>query len=441
MGSTSRGTRLWTVLKTLLIAIGVMMIPIGIIAGVISFIFFSVSNQLGDHVPDTGHLVGEALSPSLPKWSPAGEFIVFGYANGLFRVTTDGSQLIPLSKNSSEDPRDISRSPSISSNDSRIAFEAFKHKGTFPWSSEYKWEIVTTTPDTSNRRRLAESLGFDLSPVWSPDGSQIAFISNRLFEGEAYEGIYKIYTMAPDGSNVNRLTQFPGASYISPPVWSPDGQGIAFVSHPNSRTREGRLYATQLHNPELAELSDTVSQPTWSPDSKRIAFLKPDGPTADLYVTQSDGSGTAELLELDVYVGTHFWNVDWAPDGTQLLLSGGSLVIVVNSDGTGMRRLANLSLGHVGLHASWSREASKIAVYAPIGNSDVARGLDAILFTMEPDGSDRRVLARFQPSEEYGGIGTIVAGRGSAFPTGIERPINAAPKHVTPTATPGQIER
>jgi TolB protein len=61
----------------------------------------------------------------------------------------------------------------------------------------------------------------DYWPVWSPDGSQIAFRSYRDGDGE-------VYTMSADGTGPRRLTNSPGQDFAV--SWSPDGSKIAFTS-------------------------------------------------------------------------------------------------------------------------------------------------------------------------------------------------------------------
>lgn len=60
----------------------------------------------------------------------------------------------------------------------------------------------------------------DYSPRWSPDGSQILFISNRAENME-------IFSMNPDGSEITQVTD--GADPVSGAAWSPDGEQIVFV--------------------------------------------------------------------------------------------------------------------------------------------------------------------------------------------------------------------
>jgi TolB protein len=76
--------------------------------------------------------------------------------------------------------------------------------------------------DGSDQVRLTNSPSYDLDPVWSPDGEKIAFITNRL-------GFFDIFVMNADGSDMRQLTHTPSIDMA--PVWSPDGEkGFSF--HP-----------------------------------------------------------------------------------------------------------------------------------------------------------------------------------------------------------------
>jgi Tol biopolymer transport system component len=77
-------------------------------------------------------------------------------------------------------------------------------------------EMYTMQPDGSDIQRLTNNQWEDREPAWSPDRSQIAFASNR-------EGGWGIYTMNEDGSNQRRITPG-GGSYYDSPAWSPGGQ-------------------------------------------------------------------------------------------------------------------------------------------------------------------------------------------------------------------------
>ncbi|MGQ9586543.1 MAG: tetratricopeptide repeat protein [Anaerolineae bacterium] len=72
------------------------------------------------------------------------------------------------------------------------------------------------------------------APAWSPDGKQVAFMSNR-------DGNWELYVVGADGLGLRRLTN--GPEHDGVPAWSPDGKWIAFLSH---RTGAWGIYALPL---------------------------------------------------------------------------------------------------------------------------------------------------------------------------------------------------
>ncbi|MCX6015820.1 MAG: S9 family peptidase [Chloroflexales bacterium] len=90
-------------------------------------------------------------------------------------------------------------------------------------ANKYRRSIWLRRGNAAPRRFSAGTAG-DRSPVWSPDGQWLAFVSNR--GGDA-----QIYVIAVDGGEAEAITAIPTGA--SSPVWSPDGQYIAFVSSLN----------------------------------------------------------------------------------------------------------------------------------------------------------------------------------------------------------------
>ena len=82
--------------------------------------------------------------------------------------------------------------------------------------------------DGSAPTSLTNNAAHDFSPAWSPDGSRIAFVSDR-------DGNREIYTMNADGTNPVRLTS--DSSEDLHPSWSSDGSQIVFSSNPTVTTR------------------------------------------------------------------------------------------------------------------------------------------------------------------------------------------------------------
>jgi hypothetical protein len=110
-------------------------------------------------------------------------------------------------------------------------------------------------PDGSGQTRLTDSPGMDAaSPVghfplmWSPDGDRMAFISDR-------DNNLDVYTVNADGSSETRLTT--NANDDLWPIWSPDGKEIAFLSN-------GNLYSVNVDGSGLTRLTtDIVAMPSW----------------------------------------------------------------------------------------------------------------------------------------------------------------------------------
>ncbi len=161
-------------------------------------------------------------------------------------------------------------------------------------------EIYRMSPDGSNQVNLTNNPAEDFSPVWSPDGSRIAFVSNRPTDAEG--GQY-IYTMLPDGSDVVQLSH---QNESEAPDWSPQGSHIAFAD-------KGDIYLLTLNDGSEINLTNSPaydSQPVISPDGQKIAWLKGGGDENTLFVMNLDGSVSQQLT-----FGGTVHRVEWSVDG------------------------------------------------------------------------------------------------------------------------------
>ena len=134
-------------------------------------------------------------------------------------------------------------------------------------------QIWMMNADGSNQRQISNIKNGACQPEWSPDGSQILFISPCEEKRNSYTGT-KIYMMNADGSDILLLPipEDPAGDYD--PSWAPDGVQIAFTS-----LRSGRphIWIYNLETGILDELSNTRFpdfQPDWDPSSKNIAFIR-----------------------------------------------------------------------------------------------------------------------------------------------------------------------
>jgi TolB protein len=125
------------------------------------------------------------------------------------------------------------------------------------------------------RENPTKRQGSNFLPVFSPDGTRMAFMSNR-------DGNPEIYVMNVDGSGVRRITNHPAGD--SSPTWSPTGTQIAFTS---DRSGTPQIYIVGADGLNLRRLTNEsyADRPTWSPAPfNEIAFAARTGPGYDIKI-------------------------------------------------------------------------------------------------------------------------------------------------------------
>ena len=208
------------------------------------------------------------------------------------------------------------------------------------------WQIYAVSVSGGISSPLTALPGNAFTPAWSPDGSQIAFATDR-------DGNTEIYVMNRDGSNPVRLTSSVGLD--TRPAWSPDGARIAFTS---GRTGKHGIYIMNADGTDPVRLSSESSysdgEPNWSPDGTRIAFSS----GGEIRVMNVDGSGQNSLT-----TGHSDQSPQWSPGGTRIAfsrnMSDGGAILIMNADGSNVTRLT--SDVNSAQDPTWSSDGRRIA--------------------------------------------------------------------------------
>jgi len=218
------------------------------------------------------------------------------------------------------------------------------------------WAIYVMDSKGENPLRLTDERANAILPVWSPDGDKIAFASDR-------DGDFGIWVMNSDGSDPLDLTGDPGQDRW--PAWSPDGEWIAFAS-----TRDfpyWELYIMRADGSEVRRVtwwqdaSDVA--PAWSPDGKWLAFASRRDGNWEIYVVDRDGDNLVRLT-VDPADDT---NPTWSPDGSRIAFestrTGYADIFVMSATGGDPINLTNtpFSSDH---GPTWSPDGGWIAFYS-----------------------------------------------------------------------------
>jgi TolB protein len=239
-------------------------------------------------------------------------------------------------------------------------------------------DIFTLNDDGTDLRNLTSSAAYDLGPIWSPDGSKIAFWSDRDGGGN------DIFVMNADGSGLVNLTRLPGNDAL--PSWSPDGSRIAFT-HGGSE-----IFTMNSDGSNPADLG-SGDEATWSPDGTKIGFTD----NGRIYSMNADGTARTGLSQAGNWEDR---GASWSPDGsligfTRLETDPNENIAlnlwVMRRDGTQPRALTSFIPGplfdQVVTGWSWSPDGHTIAYGA---GQSISGGE---IYSVGIDGTNRTLLS------------------------------------------------
>jgi CxxC motif-containing protein (DUF1111 family) len=219
---------------------------------------------------------------------PDGARIVFTNNTGQISVMGwDGGQYgaVPLPS-----PLTTGSFPVFSPDGSRIAFSGAN-------------DIWIMNSDGTNPNRLTITAK-DLFPAWSPDGTKIAFTSYRT-------GLYQIFTMNVDGTNQVDISN--SSANDGFPAYSPNGTKIAFVRSPSATNPVERIWTMNADGSGQTQITNgpgNDERPSYSPDGATIAFHTNRDGNFEIYKTPAIGGLATRLTNNPASDRNPSWSSD-----------------------------------------------------------------------------------------------------------------------------------
>lgn len=260
-----------------------------------------------------------------------------GGRRDVWLIRPDGSGEVNLTANL---PNTFAEAPVWSPDGSSIAFDGVLN------SDVLRDIFLVTVSEDPEQTQLTTLPGFDCYPSFSPDGTQIVYMSERNKNRD-------IYIMDLEGKDITRLTDDP--TYDYEPAWSPDGSLITFVSR---RSGDSEIYIMDADGENVVQLTEADKldwRPTWSPDGEWIVFESWRMGNADIFMMRADGSDLQQLTDNPAEDG----NPTFSPDGRY---------IVFHSRRTGDYQLFIMEVDHPEnqLHLDTNSVRALLPVWSPV---------------------------------------------------------------------------
>ncbi len=227
------------------------------------------------------------------------------------------------------------------------------------------WQLFVMNADGANRQQVTEDNADDITPVWSPDGQRVAFVSQRDGNREIY--IVDSDGLSAGGTGVVNLTQHPAEDWT--PAWSPDGQQLALSSN---RQGTWEIFVIDADGTNLRQITNDGAgnlSPVWSPDGKMMAYSSKRDGNWEIYAMsapddQGQVAGGAQRL---TFSDGNDLSPLYSPQGDRIAFEsnreGNVEIYVVNADGSNQQNLSNLP--YADDHGPvWSPDGRRLVFYS-----------------------------------------------------------------------------
>lgn len=237
-------------------------------------------------------------------WTPDSASLIYTSANDgkLYRVSCDGGRATKIS-----DGEGGNASPSVAPNGAFVAYLVDRGDVDEQMFIAIR-DLGTTTPIT---RRLTPDTVFAIDPQMSPDNTSIACVLSDTMGRWSHDSQIAVIELATGAMTVLTPTE---DVINSAPRWSPDGSTIAFLSDRSGFANVWLIAASGGKARPLAPEEREQAEPRWSPDGQRIAYTRNAEADVQVYVTEVM-SGNTTKVSTERGVNN---SISWSRDGERI---------------------------------------------------------------------------------------------------------------------------
>ncbi|HEX5166644.1 MAG TPA: hypothetical protein VFV93_14670, partial [Thermomicrobiales bacterium] len=331
---------------------------------------------------------------SLPRWSPDGKHLAFlsnrdeksqvwlirADGGEAWQVTSlsegvnsyawspDGASFVVVSKSTEEseaakDKEEKDEEKSDVRHITRIRYKA-DGEGFLDFKPKHLWLVPAFGGDA---QQLTSADISDGDPVWSPNGREIAFVSNRS-EGREMNNVSQVWSIVATGKEERAILGGDNAAF-GQPSWSPDGSQLAAIGNwdpASGGAKNDNLWVVPAGGGEARNLSGdfdrsigdsamsdvyagSSNRPLWTPDGASLLTLVSDSGSTHIYRVSLDGGDITRITGGERRVS----GVSLASDGKAIAYVAGTAtnpgdLYVANIDGSDERQLTNLNQDFLG---------------------------------------------------------------------------------------------